>query len=271
MTRKYPFHRRKYIRSGAYEEHLRIAHANLDIVLASTVGYLSSGNIIDDVETSILHHPEASELLDSDNEADPDSTGHELDAFTAHESDTQIPDKSISSLPSRKKHYPRAGEVIADLDGFVQENSNLDEDPGAPFSCAQGFKLASWFIQSKVPKSRINEYFSSGLGSSAFIPYSSMHTLENHLRSLDPHSSYLQWFQGPVEDSKRTLPFFYRKSWIVSDISCAISHTRMAWSTRRSVNLILLVKGYMRKCTPRTGSGMFNYSALTSCTVTLAN
>jgi len=37
-----------------------------------------------------------------------------------------------------------------------------------------------------------------------------MHTLENHLRSLDSHSSYLQWFEGQVENSKRTLPFFYR-------------------------------------------------------------
>jgi len=37
-----------------------------------------------------------------------------------------------------------------------------------------------------------------------------MHTLENHLYSLDPHSSSLQWFEGQVEDSKRTLPFFYR-------------------------------------------------------------
>ena len=37
-----------------------------------------------------------------------------------------------------------------------------------------------------------------------------MHTLENHLRSLVTHSSYLQWFEGQVEDSKRTLPFFYR-------------------------------------------------------------
>jgi len=72
------------------------------------------------------------------------------------------------------------------------------------------FKLASWFIQSKVPKSRINEYFSRGLGSSALVGYSSMHTIENHLRCLDPHSSYLQWFEGKVEDRKRTLPFFYR-------------------------------------------------------------
>jgi len=55
----------------------------------------------------------------------------------------------------------------------------------------------------------MNEYFSSGLGSSALVGYSSMHTLENHLRSLDPDSSYVQWFEGHVEDSKRTLPFFY--------------------------------------------------------------
>jgi len=29
------------------------------------------------------------------------------------------------------------------------------------------------------------------------------------LPSLDPHSSYLQWFEGQVADSKRTLPFRY--------------------------------------------------------------
>jgi len=27
---------------------------------------------------------------------------------------------------------------------------------------------------------------------------------------LDPHSLYLQWFEGQVEDTKRTLSFFYR-------------------------------------------------------------
>ena len=61
----------------------------------------------------------------------------------------------------------------------------------------------------KVPKSQLNEYFSSGLSSSALFDNSSMHTLENHLQSLDPHSSYLQLFEGQVEDSTRTLPFFY--------------------------------------------------------------
>ena len=75
---------------------------------------------------------------------------------------------------------------------FEQEYSNLCQDPWAPFSSSQGFKLASWFIQGKVPKSGINKYFSSGLGNSTLVGYSSNHGLENHVRSLDPYSLYLQ-------------------------------------------------------------------------------
>jgi len=106
---------------------------------------------------------------------------------------------------------PHAGEAIAHINGFKQENSNPCEDAWARFTSAQDFKLASWFIQSIVPKSGISESFTSGLGSSVFFGYTAMHTLENHLVSLDPHSSYLQWFQEHVEDNKRTLPFLYRK------------------------------------------------------------
>jgi len=36
-----------------------------------------------------------------------------------------------------------------------------------------------------------------------------MHTLEKHLRLLDPYSQYLQWFEGQVEDGQSTLPCFY--------------------------------------------------------------
>jgi hypothetical protein len=106
--------------------------------------------------------------------------------------------------------YEGAGESIGDVKGFEQEQSNLCQHPWSPFSSAHGFKLASWFIEGKVPKSRINEYFSSGLGNASSAGYSSMHTLENLLQALDPHSAYLQWNEGQVDDGKRTLPFFYR-------------------------------------------------------------
>jgi len=81
------------------------------------------------VETSILYQPEAREGQHSDYEYDPDHTGHELDAFTTHKSDTEIPDDSTSSLPDRQEDYPRAREAIGDVDRFDQENSNLCEDP----------------------------------------------------------------------------------------------------------------------------------------------
>ena len=95
------------------------------------------------METSILHPRDASELEDSDYESDPDPTGHELDAYTAHQSDTEIPDDFTCSLPGREEHYPHAREAIGDVEGSEQDLSNLCADPWEPFSSAYGFKLAS--------------------------------------------------------------------------------------------------------------------------------
>jgi len=95
------------------------------------------------METSILHHPESSELQDSDDESDPDPTEYELDAFPGHESDTEIPDNCTFSLSGSQEHYPRPGEAIGDLDGFEQEKSSLCKDPWAWFSCGPCFLLAS--------------------------------------------------------------------------------------------------------------------------------
>jgi len=117
----------------------------------------------------------------------------------------------------------------------------------------------------------MNEYCSSGLCRSALVGYRSMHRLENDLRSLNPHSSYLQGVEGQGEESKRTLPFFYRKV-----LDCVRYLLRQIayqddLSTPRGVNSILMVKGFMPKFTPRTGGGMFKYSALTAFTVTVAD
>jgi hypothetical protein len=205
MPSKCPFCRRKYSRSGAYEKHLRTAHASLDIVLASTVQY-------NNIQTGELLNADASERQDSDYESDPGPAGLEPDAFCpdiAYESDAEVFD-TTSACAGKQNHFEGAGEVIGDVAGFEDEHSNLCADPWAPFNSAEGFKLASWFIDGKVSKTRINDYFSSGLGNAESVGYSSMHTLENHLRFLDPYSQYLQWFKGQVEDGQRTLPFFYR-------------------------------------------------------------
>ena len=165
-----------------------------------------------DTETDLLDQ-EGHERRDSDYKSDPDSARGEQDTFNddiANASDTEIPNGTPGSLAGKETHSEGSREAVRDVNGFEQDCDNLSEDPWAPFTNGHWFKLASWFIQNKVSKSQINEYFRNGLANSAFAAYNSMHTLENHLQILDPESAYLQWFEGQVEDGSRTVPFFYR-------------------------------------------------------------
>jgi len=97
---------------------------------------------------------------------------------------------------------------------YKEECRGLCENPWAQFASAQGFKLAYWFIESKVSKTGINDYFSNDIGNSTSVTYHSMHTLEKLPRHLDSYSPYLQWLKRHVEDGQRTLPCFY---WNVLD------------------------------------------------------
>jgi len=127
-----------------------------------------------------------------------------------YESATAVLNNRASFSGGQQTHFLGAGEATGNVNGFEQEISNLCDDLWAPFPSGQGFRLASWLPGSKVPKSRINEYFASCLVNSESVVYGSMHTLEKHLGELDPYSGYLQWFEGQVEDGKSTLSFFYR-------------------------------------------------------------
>jgi len=130
MPNKCPFCRWKYSRSGAYEKHLRNAHANLNIVLASTIKYASSPTTNDNKGSNILRH-EGHLRLYSDYESDPDPTGHTYSGFDdiSHESDTEILNETASPLPSKPMLYERARESIGDVKGVEQEQSNLCQYP----------------------------------------------------------------------------------------------------------------------------------------------
>jgi len=147
MPSKCPFYRRKYSRSGAYEKHLRTAHASLASVLASTVEY-------NNIQTGELLNADPSERQDSDYESDPGPAGLEPDAFCpdiASESDAEVFD-TTSACAWKQNHFEGAREVIRDVPGFEDEHSNVCADPCAPFNSAEGFKLASLFIDGKVSK-----------------------------------------------------------------------------------------------------------------------
>jgi len=152
------------------------------------------------------------ERPDSDQESDPAPSGREHDLLSGdvvYESDTEVLNNVASFSGGPQRLFPCAGEAIEEVNRFEQEISNLCDDPWAPFPSGQGFRLASWLLESKVPKSRINKYFASSLGNFESVGYGSMHRLKKHLRELDPYSRYLQWFEAQAEDGKRTLSFFY--------------------------------------------------------------
>ena len=199
----------KYTQAAAYEKHLRTTHANLNIILASTTRrYPSSARHVLHTQTDVVgSHP------DSDYESDPVPTGREHDVLSGdvvYASDTEVLNNTASFSDGQQTHFLGAGEAIGDVNGFKQEISNLCDDPCAPFPSGEGFRLASWLLDSKVPKSRINKYVASGLGNSESVGYGSMHTREKHLWELDLYSRYLQWLEEQVENRKGTLSFFYR-------------------------------------------------------------
>jgi len=141
MPSKCPFCRRRYSRSGAYEKHLRTPHTSLDIVLASTVQY-------NNIQTGELLNADPSERQDSDSESDPGPAGLEPDAFCpdiACESEAEVFD-TTSDCAGKQNHFEAAGEVIGDVAVFEDEHCNQCADTRALFNSAEGFKLASWFI-----------------------------------------------------------------------------------------------------------------------------
>ena len=208
-----------------------------------------------------MHH-EGQECLDSNCESEPEPTGHKLNAYRddiAYKSDTYILDHCTSLLSTRKEHFDRTRDAIRDTHGSECEYHNLCNDPWAPFTSVSSFKLASCLIQTKVSKSQINKYFSSGLGDLTTDDYCSMYTLEYYPRFLDSHSAYQQWFEGLVEDSWRALLFFYHN---VLDCLKYLLRQITYWDDLVYTPLHEYDhsgNGYMQKCIQQTGSKTFKY------------
>jgi len=214
MLVKCSFCRKRSERAGAYETHVRSAYANRDIVLASTIRN-PPADVLTDRWTDLSDANEPIEHSHSDYESDPagNTARSERDApddTLRRKPETEVLEDNTYPVGAEQEDYPYAGEAIGEVKEYKEEYRDLCENPWAPFASAQGFKLASWFIESKVSKTRIKDYFLNSIGNSTSIGYSSMHTLEKLLRHLDPYSPYLQWLEGHVVDGQRTLPFFYQ-------------------------------------------------------------
>jgi len=166
---------------------LRSGQANLDIVLASTIRNLPA-DVLTDRGTDLSDANELIEHSDSDYESDPagDTAGSERDApddTLRREPETEVLEDNTYPVAAEQEDYPRAGEAIGEVKEYKVECRDLCENQWAPLASAQGFKPGSWFMESQVSKTRINDYFSNGIGNSTSVGYSSIHTLEKLLRT----------------------------------------------------------------------------------------
>src|ERR671929_247092 len=220
---KCPFCRRRYAYAGAYENYIRTAHADLDIILASGIrhpSYLGGRAPVDigdsrdgdthNGDNEPQYYPEPippTGIADSGYESDHRTPELELNDF--HNSDAEeMPKETPDVLHNETYTDARFSEDhVAGYAGFISE---LVDNPWCPFATGHEFRLATWFIQSKVPKTRIDEYFSSGLDVTQSTTFKSAYTLEKHLKTLDPHDSYLEWSEGTMDDGSHSISFFYR-------------------------------------------------------------
>jgi len=214
MPDKYSFCRKRYERAGAYETNSRTANANLNIVLTSTIRN-PPPDMVTDWGTALFDSNEHIEHCNSDYQTDRagDTAGSKRkgpDDMLRGEPETEVLEDNLYPVVAEHEDFPGAGEAMGEGKEYKSECRDLCENPLAPLASAQGFKLASWFIESKVSMTLINDCFSNGIGNSISLGYSCMHTLENLLRHLDPYSGYLQWLEGQVEGARGILPFFYQ-------------------------------------------------------------
>ena len=83
-------------------------------------------------------------------------------------------------------------------------------EPWRPFLTLDDFKLANWFVTSKVLRSLIDEYFTIGLSKSTSPCVKSPYKLDQYITALDPYQHFLEWKEGIYKNDSYSSTFFYR-------------------------------------------------------------
>jgi len=162
---------------------------------------------------------ELESLTDSDYESDCrleiphfHTASGEIDDMQ-NDSDTQdVSHPPVRVRPSDQETIPGAGRPLGEVAGYTELNKAMTDDPWSPFSSEDDFNLASWFVRSKVAKSKIDTYFAEGLGGTDSRSFRSAYTLRQHLDILDPFREYLVWAEASIDDGRYATTFYYRNS-----------------------------------------------------------
>ena len=91
-----------------------------------------------------------------------------------------------TSIPWNRQMIPDACRPLGDVNVYEELNQAMLEEPWCPFASKRDFNLASWFVQSKVAKTRIDDYFGKGLGGMERRSFRSVYSLEKQLENSVP-------------------------------------------------------------------------------------
>ena len=182
---KCPFCRQRYVRASAYEKHLQSRHQELYENLYKSKADLSrpvsppsdSGDSPAEPE-ELEEAPYTAGVNQSDYESDPSDPEAEEHASDGEENQDPTASSDSSNTGSRVDTFRDAGSPLRNVHRDFRFEEGLLRDPWRPFQDLDDFKLAKWFITSKVPRSRIDEYFAIGLSKSSSPCFRSAYKLD---------------------------------------------------------------------------------------------
>jgi len=133
MLIKCSFCRKRSELAGPYETHLRSAHANLDIVLASTIRN-APADVLTFKGTYLSDANEPIENANSANEANPARDIASSKRDTPNETLRREPETAelkdnIYLVGAEQENYPNAGEASGEVKECKEECRNLCENP----------------------------------------------------------------------------------------------------------------------------------------------
>ena len=65
-------------------------------------------------------------------------------------------------IPGSRQTIPDAGRPLGNVTGYEEHDQAMLDQPWSAFSFERDFNLASWFVQSKIAKKRIDDDFGKG-------------------------------------------------------------------------------------------------------------
>jgi len=96
--------------------------------------------------------------------ADIHTASGEIDNMHNNSDTEDVSHPPVRTRPLGQETIPGNGRPLGEVAGYTELNKAMTDDPWSPFSAEDDFNLASWFVWSKVVKSKIDGYFAQGLG-----------------------------------------------------------------------------------------------------------